>query len=125
MYLGRLIELLDAAPRQNAIVRMKRIHDNGVESYGDVGCLISWRGAYEDTTFDGHPGSYSVRELSAYLKSRVGETMQGYKGGDFVISEQKPVFADGYGECDGWMVVAVEVQTTMVAIVAAKGALYW
>lgn len=125
MYLGELIERLEAAPRQNALVRMKRVQPDGVESYGPVGCLTSWRGAYENTTLDGDPGDYSVRDLVAYLKSRVGQTMQGYKGGDYTISDLKPVFADRYGEADGWMVVAVEVQATMVCIVAAKGALYW
>lgn len=125
MYLGELIDRLEAAPRQNALVRMKRILPDGTESYGDVGCIISWRGAYENTTLDGHPGAYSVRELVEYLKHQVGQEMTGYKGGDYTISDTKPVFADRYGECDGWMVVAVEVQATMVCIVAAKGALYW
>lgn len=125
MRLGELIDRLAEAPRQNAPVRLKRIHEDGHETYSNPGCLDSWRGAYENTTLDAHGGQEVVGAYVEYLRARVGQTMIGYKGGEYVIDEQKPVFADTYGNSDGWMVVAVEATPEAAYIIAVKGALYW
>lgn len=82
--IGSLIEYLDT--RDEFTIQ-------GILSYPD-----SYRGYYAHVALE--PGKYAVssKTFSAELKARLGETMQGYKGGDFVIQEDCRVFVAGWGD---------------------------
>lgn len=57
----------------------------------------SYRGYYEHVAIEPGEGT-TAGSLSAYLKSRLGAPMYGYKGGDYTFDGDCYVFVAGYGE---------------------------
>ncbi len=110
MRLGELIERLEAFPHQDAIVRFS----DGRKPYE----FHSWRGDYAQLTlsegygnietFDGVPSPkwpVTVGELLIKATRAVGAKFQGWKGGDFTMSVDSPVWADEPGCCDCYAIV--------------------
>lgn len=72
--------------------------------------LCSWRGAYEELTLHNMPSKFTegfwptegplVKELLGDAIRANGRHLEGYKGGDFLMSRRTPVWADPYGECN-------------------------
>lgn len=93
MRLGDLIATLEALP-QDAPVRFP----DGQVPNG----LCSWRGVYAELTIDRAPAgeTETIGEMLADARDAVGKTFQGYKGGDFLMDETTPVWADGWGDCN-------------------------
>lgn len=61
--------------------------------------LCSWRGIYGELTIDSRPGGYTtVGELLAEAREAVGKTFTGYKGGEYTMSLETPVWADQWGD---------------------------
>lgn len=85
MTLGEIIkELSKARPDQNVYY-----------DFADMAPklkLDSYRGDYSETYLGYQEETMTVGELLTYLKSMVGETMIGYKGGEYTIREDKDVF---------------------------------
>lgn len=56
--------------------------------------LYSWRGAYEELglSYD-EESEATVESLLIELKSAIGKQFTGYKGGDYIMSEDTPVWA--------------------------------
>ena len=132
MYLDQLIELLDEQNDSSDVI-VRRIDEHGeVVGQGIVQALDSWRGSYADTSLDTVGRDYvlgttyrTVRELVSYLRSRIGQTMTGYKGGDYEISEHRAVFADPWGDCSGWSPVSVKDDDGVVLVDCYQISLYW
>lgn len=63
----------------------------------------SWRGRYEQLTLIPGDEPQTVGHLLELATAANGATFTGYKGGDFVMNENTPVWADPYGEywCNG------------------------
>jgi hypothetical protein len=61
--------------------------------------IDSWRGAYEELALDinleGEP--LKVTEFYNLLKSCIGKKFTGYKGGEFIMSKNTPVWVANYG----------------------------
>ena len=61
--------------------------------------LMSWRGIYAELALnfeaDGTP--MKVTAFCEMLKGAVGKTFEGYKGGDFTMSRQTPIWVARYG----------------------------
>lgn len=57
----------------------------------------SYRGYYNHVAVA--PGSSTAGKLLAHLKSKLGSTMTGYKGGDFTFHDGCQVFVADYGDC--------------------------
>ena len=85
MTLGEIIkELSKARPDQNVYY-----------DFADMAPkleLNSYRGDYSETYLGYQEDPITVGELLTYLESRVGETMCGYKGGEYTIREDKDVW---------------------------------
>jgi len=85
--LGGLIEVLsDASP--DAVVKFSDHTSPGEE--------MSYRGYYSDLSFDRQVEPKTVAELLGQCQKALGTTYCGYKGGDFVMSEDTPLWAAPY-----------------------------
>lgn len=88
LVLGELITLLEAVPDKDRVLPLgfHRPH--------------SYRGYYEDLAFEVTDNSPAVRDMLADAKSALGETFQGWKGGDYTADEYTPVWiVDEQGSC--------------------------
>lgn len=93
--LGWLIRLLEAEPKENSVVF-------------DFGGFIprkidSYRGFYEQLAIsydDDWQTEMKVADILGVLRGVVGKTLTGYKGGDYLMGEDTPVWAAKWGECN-------------------------
>ena len=72
-------------------------------------CLDSWRGSYCELAF-GYTNievSPFVEDVLKELKSAVGKTFGGYKGGDFIMGKTTPVWVSNYGEGNCTAIVGI------------------
>ena len=69
----------------------------------------SWRGSYAELALnyksDGEP--LTVTKFTEMLKECVGKTFIGYKGGEFEMSRQTPVWVAEYGESGSTAVIDI------------------
>lgn len=87
MYLGQLIEALEAADQDHVCpMGFARPH--------------SYRGFYEDLAFEPEP-NMRVADMLACAKSALGETFQGWKGGDYKMHEYTTCWLAERGESNG------------------------
>lgn len=124
--LGELIEALE---------KMSTHNDDGdpVTIRFDFGSAIpttldSWRGdyshlalGYELTGYDGE-GDYdncTVESLLNHLKSSIGETFHGWKGGEYVANADKEVWIANSGNFDNTAIVGLIDQGHYVVIETA------
>lgn len=85
--LGQVIDTLAAIPDQDRVVSPA------------FGAPHSDRGYYRDVAFT-PVESATVAEMLAHARSAVGETFQGWKGGDFTMSRSTDCWINVYGDCD-------------------------
>ncbi|HVX20914.1 MAG TPA: hypothetical protein VHB02_06185 [Acidimicrobiales bacterium] len=91
MRLGELIDLLEKSTPVMLVVF----------DYGKPpGRFASWRGVYQELTLTPGKESVRVRELLAKAKKADGGVFNGWKGGEFTMSRDTPVWADDYGDFD-------------------------
>jgi len=71
----------------------------------------SWRGVYAELALgwtDSHSERFkTVGELTKALEKCIGQTFDGYKGGDFEMDMHTRVHCDNYGHCTNTSVVGV------------------
>jgi len=91
--LGKAIAVLDDLPD-----RMKVECDNGrVPGEAD-----SYRGYYADLAFSpSGPVNKTILKFRRELKAAMGSTFQGYKGGDFTMGAETPLWLSDYGTASG------------------------
>jgi hypothetical protein len=58
----------------------------------------SYRGYYSDLSF-ANGAAISAKELLAICRGSLGQTYEGYKGGDFVMGPETPLWRAPYGCC--------------------------
>ena len=68
---------------------------------------MSYRGYYSDLAFDWRSTETTVREFLDLCQLALGETYEGYKGGDFVMDDRTPLWASEYGEVSGRAIIAI------------------
>jgi hypothetical protein len=80
--------------------------------------LDSWRGVYAELAlgFQIEGSGPTVKELLEELKSAIGKTFVGYKGGDYVMGRQTPVWVANYGNAGSTAIVAVEANEYKVIL---------
>ncbi len=88
--LGKLIEELKKLPDDKQVV----FSSGGSPNYAD-----SYRGYYSDLALESTDGAITVAQLRATAESALGHTFTGYKGGDFVMSSNTPLWCAAYGCC--------------------------
>lgn len=114
MSLGQLIDALKEVRASNDKEDITVCFDF---EYARPTDLSSWRGVYAELAigfaFDGD--ETSLDELIVRAERSVGKTFEGYKGGDFTMTRNTPVWVANYGNAgstavtgvydDGWQVV--------------------
>jgi len=75
-----------------------------VEPYRPVN-IDSWRGSYCELALKyagNESGAFTVMEILRLLKSVIGRTLTGYKGGEYLMGKTTPVWVANYGETGGF-----------------------
>ena len=78
------------------IARLEREKQDAVLPLG-FGAPMSYRGYYEDVAF-GPRENVTVASMLAHARSAVGTTFEGYKGGDFMMTERTRCWIAHYGD---------------------------
>lgn len=99
--LGQLIEELSAIPG-DAPVRLDYLPEQGP---GEPG---SYRGYYSDLAFEFGPPTTVSAWLSDSRKT-LGKTLEGYKGGDFLMGADTPLWVSNYGDNSGRAIMGLVV----------------
>lgn len=71
--------------------------------------IDSWRGSYSELALDfkAEGESMKITDFLAMLESTVGKEFTGYKGGEFIMSRQTPVWVANYGNSGNTAVIDV------------------
>ena len=87
MTLGKLIERLKELDQDMEMMALDSAH--------------SYRGYYADLAFEegSKQNKQKVSDVLKVVSSCLGETFEGYKGGDFIMDEDAPVWIARYGSC--------------------------
>jgi hypothetical protein len=71
-----------------------------------LGRPMSYRGYYSDLAFDPTDGPTTVGKLLAECNVANGNTFEGYKGGEYAMGKDTPLWVAGYGDASGRAIVA-------------------
>ena len=101
--LGELVDHLEAIPAE---YRSVPVFMHGFVTVTPT-TLDSWRGAYKDLALgykvcSEHGYMEEALKVQALLddaKSAIGTTFEGYKGGEYTMTRQTPVFINNWGRC--------------------------
>jgi hypothetical protein len=86
MTLGALINILKYMPANSKIENISNPH--------------SYRGYYSDLSFEKIDGTRTVESLLKELQENcLNKIFEGYKGGDFCMGEDAPLWIAEYGNC--------------------------
>jgi hypothetical protein len=98
--LGGLIAELEKVPADTQVVidRGGRLHEPH-----------SYRGYYSDLAFHTGDGATSAGELLAVCRGALGSVYEGYKGGDFTMDDDTPLWISSYGSASGVAVVSASM----------------
>lgn len=98
MTLGDLIKVLKALPADTGVASLTGPH--------------SYRGYYTDLAFERGVGLMRAGALLAVVKRCVRRSFTGYKGGEFKMSRDTPVWVANYGCCGGMLIAIGKELTT-------------
>ncbi|WP_104662820.1 hypothetical protein [Ensifer adhaerens] len=92
--LGALVEALSAAEPEAIVVFDfdAAVSPSAPESY---------RGYYSDLSFPPASSPITAGELLKEARDAIGNTFEGYKGGDFTMHDETPLWASAYGSASG------------------------
>lgn len=85
MTLGKLIDALLSLPQEKEIDVIENPH--------------SYRGYYNDLAFEKSKGKCTVSKTLEMCRSCMGEVFQGYKGGEYQMGRNTPIWLAKYGCC--------------------------
>jgi hypothetical protein len=97
MTLGELIDHLKALPPEYTVQELKEPR--------------SYRGYYSDLAFEHPQGTTTAAKALEVAYSALGETFQGYKGGDSTMDRNTPIWFASYGDC-GVKIIALNENGT-------------
>ena len=71
--------------------------------------IDSWRGSYSELALDYKTDGNrkSLTDFCSMLKGAVGKEFTGYKGGEFIMNKNTPVWVSNYGESSNTAVIDV------------------
>lgn len=105
--LGELIDKLSAADKDKTV-------RNQEGAYISAAC-DSYRGYYSDLAFE-WGGKSTVGELLKSAEDALGKTFEGYKGGEYTMSENTPLWVAEYGCCGEAVLGASEADDAFVLV---------
>lgn len=97
------------------IREIEKAKPDGMVSFGFGRCvptiLRSSRGTYSQLAI-GYAvyGSVRVSDFLSHLRGAIGGTFDGYKGGEYVMDADTPVWVDNWGDWTSTAIVSVEVK---------------
>lgn len=94
MTLGEIIDVLSALDPDRKVV--------------GLGTLDSYRGYYSDLAFEPDAGWRTVSELLQECRSAVGKAFEGYKGGEYVMDLDTPLWLSPWGEVSGLKLIGLK-----------------
>ena len=78
---------------------------------GTLGKERSYRGYYSDLAFENDLSRVkSAGDLLAQCQNALGQTYEGYKGGDYVMEADTPLWIAGYGIASGTAVIGMSFE---------------
>lgn len=98
--LGQLIAALSQLPADLLMANLRNPH--------------SYRGYYCDLAFERAEGTRLAGDLLAECRAAMGEVFEGYKGGDFVMGRNTPLWVSSYGTASGQRLMAVAPDGSLV-----------
>lgn len=98
MTLGTLIDTLAAMPPETEL-----------EGFGEA---HSYRGYYSDLAFEKLEEKTTAGKAHEMARACMGEIFEGYKGGDFQMGRNTPVWIANYGSC-GMKIMAIREDGTL------------
>lgn len=108
--LGRLVDALAEASDSHQVV---------LDVQGGPARPHSYRGYYSDLAFEVGDVT-TVAEFRAVCRSTVGSTFECYKGGEYVMGADTPLWVSSYGDDSGRAVVGVVLDEGLVTLVTRK-----
>lgn len=100
-----------------------KLKDEKINVVYDFGYLApkeidSWRGSYDELALDySNHGGLTLKDFHELLLKAVDNTFEGYKGGEYTMSKDTPVWVANYGDSGhtavlgvidgGWQVVII------------------
>lgn len=106
--LGDLIEQLKVADPSHLVVYD---FDGASPSSPD-----SYRGYYCDLSFSPSYTAITVTELLKEASDAVGHEFMGYKGGDYTMDADTPLWASPYGSANGRAIMGIETIDSRVVL---------
>ena len=84
--------------------------------------IDSWRGSYAELAlnFESDGDKLSLSGFIQLLKSAVGKTFFGYKGGEYVMSRHTPVWVANYGNGGSTAIIDVINDDYQVILITAR-----
>lgn len=78
-----------------------------------LGDFLSYRGYYEDLSFQVGPDTKTVEQLLVQCREAIGATYEGYKGGNFVMGESTLLWIAPFGRT-GVKIVSINKDGTLL-----------
>ena len=111
--LGGLIRTLKDAPEDALVLFSDGIPPDDLDSY---------RGYYSDIAIsnDSSGNRILVSAFLAKCTDALGNTFEGYKGGDFVMDDTSPLWRAGYGHASGIAIVDAVLIENVVRLITKE-----
>lgn len=100
--LGDLVQVLETTDGT-----IKVVYDFSEEAHPSE--PISYRGYYCDLAFPPSSEPITAAELLKEAKAAVGAEFEGYKGGDFTMQDDTPLWASPYGSANGIAIMDAKI----------------
>lgn len=92
MTLGKMLRALEGCDADMPVVF-------GGADTGSPGDAHSYRGYYSDLSFEPSHDPVTVAEFKKQCSGALGTVYEGYKGGDFTMTDDTPLWCAGYSHC--------------------------
>jgi hypothetical protein len=104
--LGALIAALEKAPADASVL---------LDGGGSPGKAMSYRGYYSDLSFEPQTSPRSAREVLLTAQEALGREFTGYKGGEFRMGPETPLWSASYS-CCGPAIVGLRVEGDTIVL---------
>lgn len=114
MNLGDLIDKLEAVIDKDIPIFFQ---------FGHIapGYFLSYRGSYEELAlWVKERGAVSCEDFLSECKSTLGDTFEGYKGGEFLMTRETPIHIADYGEATNTVLLDVINKEYWVELVTGE-----
>jgi hypothetical protein len=110
--LGEIILKIEPILKKQEMIKEKYKHEAAVVfdfEYLYPIDIDSWRGIYRELAlgFESGDNKMTVVDFYKMIKDCVGKTFTGYKGGDFVMGKNTPVWVANYGNSGNTAVIDI------------------